>query len=184
MLSDLGGKVTTSCEPDPPAGRFFVAEAIAEHPVGRVRVWFGDREFEVRSSIRPTGRPWSIDLAYYLMVMELDSALASDSMWVHTYERLEEVLAAQREALERCLSELAMDSTGWWSLADEKRSHMDAESRTNLRRRELARAAGLATTAFNDGDFGRVVDLLEGYSDLLSDAQTLKLRLARDRQGD
>ena len=184
ILGDLGGEVTTLCEPDPPAGSFFIAEAIAAHPIGRVRVWFGDREFEVRTSVRPSGRPWPIDLTYYLIAMGRDSSAASDSMWIHTHERLDEVLMAQREALEICLSELASDPVLWWRLADEKRLSLEAESRGDLRRRELAQAADRAATAFQDGDFGRVIALLGPYSDILSEAQALRLRLAQKRRSD
>ena len=184
LLRKFGGDVITSCDPDPPCGSFFLAEAVSEHEAGRIRVYFGDREFEVRTSIRPVGRPWHLDLAYYLKAMHVDSSSVTDSMWIHTEERLEVVLEAQRVGLEACLSILSDDPVHWWRQAEEVRQAHLVEGQAQMRRQELRTAESRAEAAFNEGDFPRVVDLLEPYADILSAAQARKLDLARERRGD
>jgi len=118
LLEQLDGDARTSCDPDPPEDRIFVAEAEADHPVGRIRLIFGDREFEVRTSIRPAGRPWSIDLAYYLRAMGEDTEAVTDSMWIDSVERLATVIEAQGVGLRACLNQLAVDPERWWRAAD------------------------------------------------------------------
>ena len=88
--------------------------------LGRIRLIFGDREFEVRTSIRPAGRPWSIDLAYYLTAMGEDTKAVTDAMWIDSVERLATVIDAQTVTLvaatgERLATFLTTDE-GFFSL--------------------------------------------------------------------
>ena len=181
LLGKFGGVVATSCRPDPPAGRFFVAEATSEHEVGRILIYFGDREFEVRTSIRPVDRPWPLDLSYYLAAMNGEVSGVTDSMWIHTEERLGRVLEAHQVGLETCLSNLSNDPVDWWRKAEEVRQAHLVEGRAEMRRRELRNAEQRASAAFSEGNFGRVVQLLEPYADILSAAQARKLELAMKR---
>ena len=51
-LAAFSATVTTSCDPDPPSGRLFVADARATTPIGKIGMLFGDREFEIRTSLQ------------------------------------------------------------------------------------------------------------------------------------
>ena len=181
LLERLGKGVETSCAPDPPDGHVFLAEATADTPVGRVRIIFGDREFEVRTSIHPTGRPWPIALAFYLDAMGQDSSKAKDAMWIHSENRLAHVLEAQEEALRECLGALRPDPVVLWRKADALRLGEEEEYRERMRYKEMVVAVGRAADAFRDDDLARVIALLTPYEDILSEAQMTKLRLARER---
>lgn len=181
LLAEFGGEVITSCDPDPPSGRFFVAEAKAETSLGEIRMIFGDREFEVRTSVKPAGRPWPLGLAFYLRAMQQDDCGVLDSMWVHNDDRLVRVLARHAEALRICLPKLNEDAFHWWSRAEEERLGAIKAGKDLMLREEMKAAVSRAAEAFRAGDFDRVVSLLVPYSDILSEAQRRKLEFARMR---
>lgn len=183
LLSELSREVSTSCSPDPPGGRLFLAEANARVGAVDVRMIFGDRELEIRTSVKPEGRPWPLELAFYLRAMKLDDSSLSDSMWIHDEDRMDRVLSRQTDALRICLNELEGDARRWWSLAEEQRQLAISSGREQLHREEMNVAVSRAAEAFRAGNFERVVSLLSPYSDILSDAQNRKLELARARVG-
>lgn len=183
LLSEFARDVSTVCTPDPPSGRFFVAEARARAPSGEIRMSFGDRELEIRTSIRPEGRPWPLELVFYMRAMTLDESVIADSMWVHDEDRMDRVLDRQLEALRPCLKELEDDPHRWWSLAERERREAIALGRKRLREKEMSVAAARAAEAFRADDFARVVSLLSPYEDILDEAQAKKLQLARSRVG-
>lgn len=183
LLSELAGDVSTLCTPDPPGHRLFLAEATATAPGVEIRMSFGDREFEVRTSVRPEGRPWPLELVYYMRAMELDESIVIDSMWVHDEDRMGRVMARQADALRLCLKRLEGDAHRWWSRADRERRAAIALGKTQLREKEMNVAVARAAEAFRVDDFARVISLLSPYEDILDEAQAKKLQLARARVG-
>lgn len=183
LLVEFGPEVSTSCSPDPPGGHFFVAEARVKTPCGEVRMIYGDREFEIRTSIKPFGRPWPIELTLYLRAMKLDESGVSDSMWIRDEDRMLGVLKQHVGALRLCLPKLEDEPRPWWSLAEQERQASIAAGSAQLRIREMNAAIDRATDAFRNGDFQQVVSLLTPYTDILSEAQSRKLETARDRVG-
>jgi hypothetical protein len=183
LLSEWTQDISISCDPDPPRGRFFVAEAIARAPAAEIRMTFGDREFEIRTSVKPEGRPWPLQLAFYLRAMDVDESGVLDGMWVHDEDRMRRVMARQADALRLCLKRIEEDARGWWSLAEGERQTAIEKAKEQLRETEMNVAVKRAGEAFRAGDFAQVVALLSRFTDILSDAQMQKLKLARDRVG-
>lgn len=183
LLSEFARDASTVCTPDPPGRRFFLAETTARAPGGEIRMSFGDREFEIRTSIRPEGCPWPLELVFYMRAMKLDECAITDSMWVHDEDRMGRVMDRQSDALHLCLKELEDDPRRWWSLADRERREAIALGRERLREKEMSVAAARAAEAFRADDFARVVSLLSPYEDILDEAQAKKLQLARSRVG-
>ena len=181
LLEGIASNVSPSCEPDPPAGRFFVAEVTAETAAGQVRISYGDREFEIRSFVHPSAQPSSLDLVFYLDALGYDSEDVVDSMWVNSLGRLERVLEAHAEGLRVCLKALASDAAGLWRAAEDRRIKATAAFQDQLRRDGLRRASARAAHAFREGRFAEVVELLGPYENILTEAQGLKLKLASER---
>lgn len=141
LLSGIGTDLSISCDPDPPTAGVFLAEAVAETPGAVVRIIYGDRELEVRTSIHPSGRPWPLELSFYLDAMGEDATDVRDAKWVDTRERLERVLTCQAGALKACLRALTPDPVPLWRAADARRLASIADSRETLRREERGTAS-------------------------------------------
>lgn len=144
---------------------------------------FGDRELEIRTTLKPAGRPWPLDLAFYLRAMKLDDSEVVDSMWIRDEDRMVRVMGRQIDALRVCLERVEQDPRKWWSLAEEERRSAIALGKKRLREAEMNVAVGRAGEAFRSDDFERVVALLSPYEDILSAAQAKKLKIARARVG-
>lgn len=181
LLDSVGSNVVFSCEPDPPSGRTFLAEATAETPIGQVRITYGDREFEIRTFVHPRGMPAPLELGCYLDAMGGDPHELSDSMWVNSEGRLEGVLEAHAVGLRACLEALSSHPETLWEAAEHRRRTLHEEAQAQLRRDGLRRASAQAADAFRGGRFAEVVELLGPYDDLLSEAQRKKLSIARAR---
>lgn len=182
-LTELGAKVVTGGRGAPPPGVVFLVEETAETAVGRVRIWYGDREREVGSSIQPTGRPWPLDVVHYLSAMGEDPTQVWDSMWVDSESRLRAVLDAHADALRACLRGLAEDPDRLWARAEDERQDALAQGREQLRRAEMRRAIAAAADAFRAGGYGEVVRLLSPHAERLTPAQAKKLEIAIARVG-
>ena len=181
LLATLGREPTVTCDPDPPGNRFFLAEACVEAGPGRVRITYGDREFEIRTRVHVSNSSWPLALAYYLEAMDLDRSALEGSMWCRDIARIRDVLSAHISALIPCLEHLEEDPKGWWSRAEAIRQADLQEGRIELRRREMNVAAARSAEAFREGRYEAVLALLTPYEDILEGAVAHRLRLARGR---
>lgn len=181
MLLEFGPSVVSSCELDPPAGRLFLAESRVRGLQALISMIFGDRELEVRTSVHPYGRPWALELGYYLEAMGMDSEPVRNSMWINDEKRLGAVLRRQATGLRECLRGLDADADALWYAAEATRQQAIRSARARMRRRETRVAVHRAREAFGAGQYRRVVALLTPYEDILSDAQRRRLNLAESR---
>ena len=150
-------------------------------PNSVVEITYGDKELIVLPRIFFPNLKQMFGLFELLRAAGIDDPDANGDILVQSAERMQRVISALSASLQKHFSLIANP--------DEKKIERALEARRDQRRREseahrqafLERARNKAADEFRKQNYGRVVELLSPFEDILSEADKSKMRLARGR---